>query len=665
MLRYETFATVFFHVDLWSSSADATVHYKPVNSPNEWEAVLPDDSGNVIITDLPLDTEFEVSMFNEEGQLTKLSYFTTYEVAEEMDVIALEAHLFNPISKWLSAPNHQNLYDFVTSLEGVHLYEKINVLQQFFYYGKELKDSWAGSLPPDPRNLDPNDPGFPPRPINVEDCLCRPLRLTIGEDLTPVGGDVEIDEKNGNYIGVYGGVNPTGFHDNKGRRWYGYGMKGPAKWQQVWIETSKCVNSTYKEAIGYTNEVLEGEGKESYTYAEPNIAQLKYVFACIGVDDYAPRDCQCERQMQVEVCYEYHAHARAVAEQRGNGCWNGRKAAAVASDYTFVAWKENEYSDDLFIPLEGMELQAAVGCESTPNWTEFLINIGFASLNAYKSLKVDPSNGFLSALFAAYLSDSLKDQIKEVSNTPIIKREGSCGVEQAFNSMDGCTKLDLNINQTMIVALISSSRVHAEGRGRYHANARILSAYGLVGSLQRSDPDQVGEICCRTGHGVYSIATVPTDPEENIATIPPIGELQDFVEFSFLTQGIDLIDDISNINGEFGYRGGGVRKDCLLEIVSGRSNDDSKPQTSESILKSPAELKQNGNTIWLNRDNSDSSPWHFSVYDLSGRLITEKDGNDTEAELIDLENESWPNGIYLGVLRSDKQIIPIKIIHSY
>ncbi|MCR9098783.1 MAG: T9SS type A sorting domain-containing protein [bacterium] len=197
------------------------------------------------------------------------------------------------------------------------------------------------------------------------------------------------------------------------------------------------------------------------------------------------------------------------------------------------------------------------------------------------------------------------------------------------------------------------------------ANARILSAYGLVGSLQRSDPDQVGEICCRTGHGVYSIATVPTDPEENIATIPPIGELQDFVEFSFLTQGIDLIDDISNINGEFGYRGGGVRKDCLLEIVSGRSNDDSKPQTSESILKSPAELKQNGNTIWLNRDNSDSSPWHFSVYDLSGRLITEKDGNDTEAELIDLENESWPNGIYLGVLRSDKQIIPIKIIHSY
>lgn len=666
MLRYETFATVFFHVELWSADSDNDIFYKQLNSDDDIFSVVPDESGNVILNDLPLDNEFEVLIQDTVGQLTKLGHFTTYEVFEEMEMISLDANLFNPISSWLNNPNNQNFYDFVANLEGVHLHEKINVMQQFLYYGLQLKDAWAGALPPNPQTLDWDDPGLPPIPRN-KDCLCRPLRLTVSDLISPFNGDEPIDEKNGNYKAAYGGVEPTGFKNNRGRRWHAYGMKGPAKYQQVWIETRKCVNNYYGEGIGYTNEVLDGEG-ENYVYAEPNIAQLKYVFACIGVDDYMPEDCQCERQMQVDVCYRYDVHGYAESDQKGVACWNGRRAAAVASDYTFLAWKENEYSDDEFVPLDGVELQVAVGCESTPNWAEFLVNVGLAAFYAYKAIVASPSDGFIPALYSAYASNSLKEQIEQVSQTPIIKRSGTCGVEQGWNSMKGCKKLDLNINQTMVVALISSSRVYAEGLGLYHANARILSSYGLVGSLQKSDPDQTGEVCCRTGHGIYSVATVPTenldsDVDSAPATIPPLDALQEWVREMFLGQGIDLIDDISNINGEYGYRGGGARRDCLLEIVDSRNDKNENNEIVEAGLKSTTQLQQLGKSVWLR--SSTPSAWHFSVFDLGGRILTETRGSDSNTELLNLEQQPWPTGLYLGVWKSDDQTIPIKIIHSH
>ncbi len=438
----------------------------------------------------------------------------------------------------------------------------------------------------------------------------------------------------------------------------------PSGMDQVWIDSPRCTNGrTYKNAVGFDPDRLEGKGNE-FTKTGGNRAVLKYALACIGVESFVPSDCYCERDISVHVCYKYAARLDARSEIRGGGiCRNGRFSRAYAEEIAFIAWTPDQQTLDDYEVLDANRWYAGSGCEQSTNWGEFLANVALTSLYAFKALK-KPENVIDYAL-QVYYTDKLADQIKTLFSTKPIENNptSSCGlaiapVQSGSVMLDNCIPLPLNVNRTMVVVLQSSSLLHVEGRGRFKdTNARVLSAYGLTGVIDRSEPHIVGEVCCRTGHAVYNIAGTP-----GFNGLTEAG-LSSWVRSNFQARAVDLFDEIEPIHGQWGYRGGGSRSDCRLEIVDGRSHD-GQGFENYRVPTTLAELslEQHGNML-LVKNGKPGQDWRLAIMDINGRTLHATAGGTMLQEWIDLSGFNWPAGLYVGFLEgSGHQRQVLKII---
>ena len=664
VVRYESGAAVYLKFNTANPLFYlSTLNYRKGFGGSSVFPIVVDFSGEVLISGVDLDEDFYVSWMGRD-----IAYFTTKENVEDPDVLDLPEHIFNPVSHWLDEPSGMDLYQFVQTRHDWHLLEKTWLLQQFLYYGKPLRDEWIGTLPPDPRGpVTGDDPPPPPPPGpsggEGDECRCLVLRLSINTSNDPEDGIIHIDDKNGNWENVWEVSDQQSF-SKAGKMWYAYGMRGPAKYNQVWIDSPRCTNGrTYKNAVGFDPDRLEGKGEE-FTKTGGNRAVLKYALACIGVESFVPSDCYCERDISVHVCYKYAARLDARSEIRGGGiCRNGRFSRAYAEEIAFIAWTPDQQTLDDYEVLDANRWYAGSGCEQSTNWGEFLANVALTSLYAFKALK-KPENVIDYAL-QVYYTDKLADQIKTLFSTKPIENNptSSCGlaiapVQSGSVMLDNCIPLPLNVNRTMVVVLQSSSLLHVEGRGRFKdTNARVLSAYGLTGVIDRSEPHIVGEVCCRTGHAVYNIAGTP-----GFNGLTEAG-LSSWVRSNFQARAVDLFDEIEPIHGQWGYRGGGSRSDCRLEIVDGRSHD-GQGFENYRVPTTLAELslEQHGNML-LVKNGKPGQDWRLAIMDINGRTLHATAGGTTLQEWIDLSGFNWPAGLYVGFLEgSNHQRQVLKII---
>ena len=641
VVLYENQAQAYIRLNGGNASGYTTLYHAVNGETTTPTPVVVANEGHVL-ANFPLNKTISIFVYDAEAEMVKIGELSTYRHTE--DVISLPLHLYHPISNWLqSSPEPgTNLYTFVAGLSDAHYIEKAYFLQQFFYGGYALPDAQIGQTPLLPT-------------VNTESqCLCRPLQLTVAESALPIDGREVIDNQNGNYLPVYKTGDQTGQTFGHGKRWYAYSYEGAAKYQQVWIETRKCVGGDNKMQMD--NLSSNGPGAAAGP-AAGNQALLSYTFACIGIDDFRPEDCPCERTRAAKVCWKYAGQADVSVDLRSGWCWNGRGIWGGATDVvTLMAGFTDLNPTTMPMPLAANVITAGAGCSKNFDEAKLAVNLVKTALYGYKTIKSlgieDPA--FDEQLWGALYGNQAANAIKDLFSDDYVETSGSCGtvVNPGGLMLDGCQFFDLEVNRTLVVALVSNSKLIVEGQGKYQGNARILSSYALSGTVSKSDPDQTGENCCSNGHGVYSLSSFYPGMSTSSS--------QGWVRTNFIAAGLNFIPGLDlDITGEYGKRGGGERPDCKLVIVDGRSDDHS------TLMGEPTSyLKALGNTVWI-QNQPVSQQWQFSVMDAGGRILHTRHGSGTDVAVYDFENDQIPAGIYFVQIRTGAGIESLRVVKSY
>ena len=205
----------------------------------------------------------------------------------------------------------------------------------------------------------------------------------------------------------------------------------------------------------------------------------------------------------------------------------------------------------------------------------------------------------------------------------------------------------------LVVTLVSSSQLEVKGFGKYQSNARILSSFGLTGTLAKSEPEQTGPNCCSLGSGVYLLsAYCPGLTRSSLRT----WARERFMAYLNFVPGINL----DSMTGEYGYRGGGARPDCALVVVQDR-NDGAESALPTTISEGFLEVR--GTAVWLFKQ-PEKQAWQFDLVDVNGKVIHSFNGDYTDSELIDLQEANIPAGLYFGQLRDKTGVKNIRLTKS-
>jgi hypothetical protein len=644
VVLYSTFARVYIKFNGGNTIGITPIDYTVGLQSNTFVSASAFDEELTIAT-VPLNSTVSIFSYDSDGIRRKVGEVNTKRNTEE--TIPLSMNLYYPITNWLQEGENasSNLYSLVASIPDANYLEKAYFIQQFFYGGNPFLDSDAGELPEVPPTVPEGG------------CLCRPLQLSVLQSATPVGGQEWIDNNNGNYLPDYVTGESTTQHfgnNDRGKRWYAYSHEGAAKYQQVWIETRKCVGGNNKMQMD--NLSSNGPGSAAGPSAG-NRSMLSYTFACVGIDDFRPEDCPCERTRKVEVCWKYAAQANVNVDLRSGWCWNGRGVWGGATDVATVMWGYSELDpSNMPMPIDANIITAGSGCSMNFDEAKLAVNLFKTALYGYKTIKSlgAPDPGFSEQLWGLLYGNLAADAIKNLFSDDYVDTTGSCGteVDPGGTLIEGCKKFDLETNKRFVIVLLSNSKLIVEGYGKYRGNARILSSHALSGAISPSAPDQSGENCCSNGHGAYSLSSF----------YPGMGtsSAQTWVRGKFIDAGLNNVPGINlNITGEFGYRGGGEREGCKLVIVDER-NDGGEGNLQKDAIQNLSLLN---NAVWL-FNQPQGQDWQFSVMDANGRMVHTSNGASSDLLLFDFEKSTLPGGMYFIQLRDKSGVESLKLVKS-
>jgi hypothetical protein len=566
--------------------------------------------------------------------------------------------MYNDAAEWATQDTDTKLglFEFVKGVAW-HDLEKTWFLQQYYGYGYPLPNSLRGkTLTRDDFDTNGgglnNGGGSGGDSGSRTDCMCRPLRLTFEQSLRPWADGTKTQQKDGVYQNTWG-TPPSESFSRAGKRWVAWGMKGPAKYMQAWQETPRCTRGrTYENVMSTEESELSGAGDNFTDATGGNQSMVKMIWACVGFEDLIPEECLCERDPRIRVCYTYSGESMASAETLSGGiCRGGRDAMAYSEDLSFIAYNSNFENDSGLEVIQSGRLRAGVSCSYSADWSSFIADVLLAGVYASKALvKTKTIIGAGSAIFYGF---KMADAIKNAAKGPIESFTGSCGVRRAQSPavLDGCFTRTLTQNQEAVVLLQSNGKVLVRGKGRHKGTARVLSSFGLSVTMQRSDPDQIGPICCRTGNGVYSLAHTPGNP------FASLGGLQTWARNNFFADGIDQVDNISNMNGEYGYRdGGGLNEACQLQIANVTPHSRG---ASVAGLFSTAQLNIAGQVITV--ENNTDLQHILTITDMNGQPLAQKTIAPMMDNSYDLSSWDVPQGVYIYQLSNGQHLQSGKI----
>ena len=644
VVLYTTSAQCFIKLKNGNDKKHTPVFY----SVNEKNAVLrrfqvPAAGG--VLSNLPLNKTISVYSTDSDNNPQKIGEIST--ARHNQDVIPLDQHLYYPITNWVQEGRKAegDLYHLVADLPAVHYLEKSHFIQQFFYGGHPLSDKEMGGIPERPLNL------------SVSECLCRPLNLLVSQSVTPSEEQIWTDTENGIYLPKYKLGQNTIQHfgnNNRGKRWYSYSHDGPAKYQQVWIETRKCVGGNNKMRLDHESTNGAGTAKAPATASD---ATLTYTFTCIGLEDFKPEDCPCEEKRRVQVHWTYRAQAEISTDLKSGWCKNGRGVWGAATDVVTLMWGYSDQGpENMPLPLNAGQIMVGAGCGMDFNASAAAVNLLQTVLHGYKAITNLGQNIPNSSLpnWAQLYGNRAASFIDTLISGDNMQTAGGCGtlINPGGTLLQGSKRFDLEVNRRLVVSLISNSKLIVEGHGKYQANARILSSYAMSGTIMRSDPDQSGVNCCSNGHGVYSLASYSPGMNTDIA--------QEWVRSNFIGAGLNNIPGLNlNITGEFGYRGGGARPDCNLVIVSKRASD----SPEHSLRENAPKMYTMGNEVWLS-SQTEAKDWQFVVLDANGKVVHQKNGVDSGIQLFNVNQASIATGIYFLQFRDNAGLETLKVVKS-
>lgn len=307
------------------------------------------------------------------------------------------------------------------------------------------------------------------------------------------------------------------------------------------------------------------------------------------------------------------------------------------------------------MPIAANIITAGAACEMNFDESKLAVNLFKTALYGYKTIKSLKNDNptFDEQLWGVYYGNQAANAIKDLFSDDYVQTNGSCGtvINPGGTLIEGCRFFDLEVNRTLVVALVSNSMLKVEGKGKYQGNARLLSSYALTGTISRSDPDQTGVNCCSNGHGVFSLSSFY--PGFNTSSA------QGWARSNFIGAGLNNIPGLDlNINTEWGYRGGGEREDCRLVIVNGRSNE-----SDNETVATDKRIQVFGNSVWL-KNQEDGQDWQFTIVDASGRIVHFLNGRGSDVLLYDFNTTQDPTGVYYLHLRNNSGVESYKMIKA-
>lgn len=117
------------------------------------------------------------------------------------------------------------------------------------------------------------------------------------------------------------------------------------------------------------------------------------------------------------------------------------------------------------------------------------------------------------------------------------------------------------------------------------------------------------------------------------------------------------MDNINNLNGEYGYRdGGGINEECALQIANrtphGRSSEGQSDPQNFSI-------RFNGLSFGI--ENTTDQRKELNIFNSAGQLVFKKIVSAGEDYTLDMPSSSWASGIYLYQVRDGETVETGKI----
>jgi hypothetical protein len=552
-----------------NASSEYLLRYKPADSTTEWAEMTVRES-EAVIENLPLDAEYQWEVMVAVGEEMMTSGTGLVSTFAQAEPIAVSDPLFRKLSGWFAQKEGQE--PFCTFLEeaNVHALEKLAFLQAYSFNNEpllkyqDLKNlsSWY------PMSYQGDCTGLVTEKDVETNCRCQVItRASIN-----AGPYEEIDYNN---RVIRPTIDQYTVQNGNDRTYVDILTGGASKYLALRQDESGG-------AADYSLSNLQGE--EAASSISTTFSEVKFLLGCIrfgGFSTDLPKDCACQRPLDVEYEYTTSLHIKA----RKKNCIFSKGAAAQAEDFAFVMAR-NLGTGELTAIDAG---HAMIGRRCSSSWNpEFWINVISVVKPVFDyfqdTQEAEPGEG--PVLPSEEQVETFWNAITALASTPFSNNAGYCADEPLVEEqtlVSGIGLLTLLPNQPMEVILFSNHYLRTKGYGCYEAQASIASDYYLVGVVESGGIQN--SLCCSDKVAAYVAGSIPTpsnagiqnDPVNNIGN--RIGQVG-----SFLANYGDWYDHDVLATGTIGVRG----EFGLLSGPSCRntnSTDKSLPSGTELVLK--------------------------------------------------------------------------------
>lgn len=577
-VRFREDATAYLKWEaVENSTSEYLLRYKPADSTPEW-AEMTVREPEAVIANLPLDAEYEWEVMvavGEEMMTSGMGLVSTFAQAEP---IAVSDPFFRRLSGWFAQKEGQR--PFCTFLEetNVHALEKLAFLQAYSFNNEPLlkKQDMKNLSSWYPLAYQGDCTGFVTEKDVETNCHCQ----VITRGSINVGPYEEID--NVNRI-IHPTIDQYTVESGNDRTYVDILTGGASKYLALRQDESGG-------AADYSLSNLQGE--EAASGVSTTFSEVKFLLGCIrfgGFSTNLPKDCACQRPLDVEYEYTTSLHIKA----RKKNCIFSKGAAAQAEDFAFVMAR-NLGTGELTAIDAG---HAMIGRRCSSSWNpEFWINV----LNVLKPAfdyfldtqePVEEGEEEGPVLPTEEQVESFWGAITTLASTPFSNNAGYCADEPLVEEqtlVSGIGLLTLLPNEPMEVILFSNHYLRTRGYGCYEAQASIASDYYLVGVVESGGVEN--SLCCSGKVAAYVAGSIPTpsnagiqnDPVNNIGN--RIGQVGSFLANYGDWYNHDVLATGNiNIRGEFGLLTGPSCRNT-------NTTDKSLPSDTE-LLPNPSAFK--------------------------------------------------------------------------
>ncbi len=593
-----------------------------VDSDVEWgEWYIPRGSGQLYLTQLPLNKFFTVEVEDLCGEMEVLARFETFPGLDHVAGIGVSKPLFELLDLF-ARQDDTDLVAFLAAHDELSVMERLAFLQQYLLDGQPFAQDYGREWPPAEVFAQSSD----------EPCRCRFVFMRWQSVEDGSMGSGVITPATAAQSGSLG--DPGAIYELQGA------WAGPAK--DLTLYTRGCRVGKEKYEKSYKSGDLYGEMRRRL--------EVGYLYLCID-EEKRPDTCACEKCLYLSSEYISSLFTK-ITKDAGWCISLGNKAAWADAEDFAVLMKEDSAGLEV---LAAGQAHVSAYAEVTANLDFWLSPLEMASAIASSIAGGDSTSGGIGGAIEA-----LAEAIEQMLSVKAWEHEGTWGIKEKRTTLVFLNdyKYCFQPNQSVRFHLFSASYLRAGGKRKWRAWARARSAF-LMDAVVHADagPPQA---CCTNQFGNW----IAKGLDEQYDTEYMLGKVRaDFALWPW--DGWDPYQPLPGEYGELSYsigcepglqgppiewlQGKGMQAaEAELHAATSAQDVSVESMASDRAQRATPESAAAAALRW---------PCRLYVYDLTGRLVwsgVEPWPRTSQAVMEALREEGWlvPGKIYVFHWRS-------------